>query len=87
MLPVPARLSAASPEPRAQRCRGAQLLPAPLGVYFGQTACQGVMLRLNLDTKNDYFLEQLLGNPQPSTWLRTLLSGSYSRAATAPRLD
>lgn len=44
------------------------------------------MLRLNLDTKNDYFLEQLLGNPQPSTWLRTLLSGSYSQAATAPRL-
>lgn len=44
------------------------------------------MLRLNLDTKNDYFLEQLLRNPQPSTWLRTLLSGSYSQAATAPRL-
>lgn len=38
------------------------------------------MLRLNLDTKNDYFLEQLLGNPQPSTWLQTLLSASYSLA-------
>lgn len=38
------------------------------------------MLRLNLDTKNDYFLEQLLGNPQPSTWLQTLLSVSYSLA-------
>ena len=66
--------------PRASQERGVQIPPAPLGVYFGQTACRGVMLRLNLDTKNDYFLEQLLGNPQPSTWLQTLPSASCSLA-------
>lgn len=40
-------------------------LPVPLGVYFGQT----VILKLNLATRNDYYLEQLLGNPQSSNWL------------------
>lgn len=51
-------------------------LPVPLEVYFGQT----VILKLNLATRNYYFLEQLLGNPQSSNCLQTLLSVNYSLA-------
>lgn len=36
--------------------------PQPQGVFWAR---QGVMLRLNLDTTNDLFLEQLLGAHSP----------------------
>lgn len=55
------------------------LPPTPRGVF---RARQGAMLRLNLDTTNNYFLEQLLWSPQPSAQLCTAIRSRPTAAAT-----
>lgn len=50
-LPSPTELLSSLPRATSASGMGSQLLPAPLGVYFGHTASRGgAMLRLNLDT-------------------------------------